>query len=791
VQFTVTIVVTLALAIAANAVVYAVVDSALLHPLPGVADPSRLFEIVMTPLSYPVFQDYRMGDSAVAELAGFHTRHLAVRSGETTQPSNVALATGNYFSVVGARAQRGRLFGTDDDAPGGASVAIVSDRFWRRELGADSRVIGRTLFVSDAPFTIVGITEPAFRGTQLVDVPDLWIPIAAWPRVRTSAFANLDLEREGWGWMTAIGRLRPGVTLDAAKMVVRATAAHEIRRYPKLTRLYSSLDMYPATQTVAGDAHVTAVRFAAILLGAVGMVLLIACINVAMLLLARLTERRSEMSIRLALGADHSRLLRQIVGETALLAGLAAAVALAITWISIRLLGGITLPGGIALADLHVQVRASVLFYTALLAGVAVLIAGVAPAMHAMKDVELATRSHRGLSSDIARSRFRDGLLIGEVALSLVLLIGASLFVRGLQRALAINLGFHADHLAVASTNTGLVRLDTAQAQTYYSEARRAVRALPGVLSVSWSVAIPLSDHDVLDATVDGYTPPTGQQREELTVDIVDPGYVATVGGSIVEGREFTDADRGAAGLVALVNETFVRHYWPHTNPIGRQITITNPATVVGVVRDIKVERLDEPPLPVAYFPLDQQPHWYLDRMHLLVRTARDPEASLSAIHQALRRVNPNVPVENLATFGTVLSAVLLPQRLLAEMLGIFSVIAIGVAVVGMYGVLAYLVSRRTKEIGIRLALGARQSAVIALVVGYNLRRVAIGIVAGIGGALLLAPAASSLLYGVSATDVWAYSTTPAILFCVGLAAAYVPARRAARVDPVEVLRGD
>jgi predicted permease len=714
-----------------------------------------------------------------------------VRSGDLTQPGQVALVTGNYFSMLGARAQRGRLLGGRDDAANEPPVVVVSDRFWRNHLGTDPHIIGRTIFVSDAPLTIVGITAPEFRGTDLVDVPDMWVPVSVWPLVRTSAFAALGIDQEGWGWLTAIGRMRPGVTLAVAQSTARATAAREIQRYPKLARLYSSLELFPAAQTVAGDAHVTVAQFAAILMAAVVTLLLIACANVAMLLAARAADRRGEIAVRLALGASRSRLVRQLVGECLLLGGFAAALALLFTWIAITLVDRITLPGGIELAHLNAHIGPSVLLATAMAAGLAVLVIGVGPAVLATRRVELATRSHRGVSTDRTHTRFRDVLLVAEVALSLVLLVGAGLFTRGLRRALASDLGFRPDHLAVASTNTGLVRFDTLRAERYYAEARQAVATLPGVRDVSVSVAIPLSDHDVLDGTVEGYVPATGRPKEEFTVDIVDPGYVRTVGAALVAGREFTEADRDNAGLVALVNQAFVRHYWPDADPIGKRITLTLPATVVGVVRDIKTERLDESPVPVAYFPIAQQPHWYLDRVHFIVRTSGDPEASLAAIRRVLLQVNPHVPVENLATFGTVLSTVLLPQHLLAGVLTAFSMVAIVVSVVGMYGVLAYLVSRRTKEIGIRLALGARQSAVVSLVIGHNLRRVALGIVVGSVAALLVTPATASLLYGVSTTDIWAYAPTVVLLLFVGVVAAYLPARRAAAIEPVEVLRSD
>ncbi len=585
--FAVAAILTLTLGIAANSVVFSLVEAIVLHPLPGIMDPSRLFQVVITPLSYPVFLDYQTGDARTAELAGFANRQLAVRVGQLALPGTVTLVTGNYFSVLGGHLQLGRPLDTNDDAPGAAPVAVVSHRFWQERLGADPHAVGRTVFVSDAPLTIIGVADDAFHGTELIREPDVWTPIADWSLVRPSAFVSLDVHFEGWGWMTAIGRLRPGVSLAAAQQLASRTAARELVRYPKLRRLYASLELRPLAQMVVGpDAHGTVVQFAVLLSAAVALVLLIACTNVAMLLLSRASRRQQEIAVRVALGASRGRVVRQLMAESVVFAVCAAAAALTVTWAIRNVIRHTTLPGGITLHSLQ-AVTPGMLLYVTSLSLATVLLNGLAPALHAVSDSSLAINER---SRTQPRTRLRDALLITQVALSLVLLISAGLFLRGVKQALSIDLGFAPDQLITAMTNTGLVRFDTASSERYYADAARALSALPGVRSVSWTATPPLSSHNTLDGTIEGHVLPTGGQTEEFMVDIVGPGYVHTLGGTVLQGREFTDADRKGAPLVAMVNESFARHYWPGADPIGKRITLTDPATVVGVLRDIKAE---------------------------------------------------------------------------------------------------------------------------------------------------------------------------------------------------------
>ena len=794
--FTGIAVVTLALGIGANSVMFSLVDAVVLHPVPGIREPDRVFEWVgSTVLAYPDYLDYATADSGVMDLAAFATRQLAVRTGGDPTIRAITLVSGNYFTVLGARARMGRLLAPADDQPGAPAAAVVTDQFWRTQLGSDRHAIGRTVLVSGAPVTIVGVTEPAFRGTRIARVSDVWVPIAAWPLIRPSAFTGLGIYQRGWGWLTAVGRYRLGVTREHAQSVAQAAAQRIREVYPRSAFENGPPTLQPIAATVAGDGTRGLARFMTMLLLVVAAVLLLACANIANLMLARAAHRQPEMAVRAALGATRWRLARQLSVEAIVLGVAAAVVALAAAWVTLGVLRAATLPGQIALGRVGISLNPLVLAFTIGIALATTALFGLAPAVDGAG--RGAGDSLRASSRTISTRRgLRDALLVTQVVLSLVLLIGAGLFIRGLQRALTVDLGVRPDHLAMASVNPGLVHYDSVAAGLYVEAAIRRIAALPGVERASWAVSLPVSEHNTLLATIEGYTPTApapvpGAPREQVTVNIVSPGYVRTMGGRVVRGREFTDADRFGAPPVALVSESFARHYWPGLDALGRRITIDDTMTVVGVVHDMTVERLDEAPPPLLYQSLAQHPNWMVDNIQVVARTTGDPQRMLSLLTRSLLDVGPDVPVFGAATFGDAIDDAVAPQRLGAALLAAFSLLALAVAAAGIYGVVAFLVSQRTREIGIRLALGARPSRVIALVVGQNLRRVAIGI--GIG--LVVAAAATrvigSFLFGVSPTDLATYAITALVLAAAGTIAAYLPARRVMAVDPVESLRAE
>ncbi|HEY4219117.1 MAG TPA: ABC transporter permease [Gemmatimonadaceae bacterium] len=790
--FTTIAIATLALGIGANAVIFSLADAVVLRPIPGVRAPRELFDVVTTPLSYPAFLDQRTADSSIADITAYRARQLAVRSGETTTMLPVAMVAGNYFSLLGASAARGRLLGPADDQPAAPATAVVSDTYWRTTLNADPNVIGRAIFVSGAQATIVGVAAPEFHGTRLVSVPVVWVPISVWPAIRPTGLASLDITNRGWGWLQVMGRLRPGHTLAQAHVAMSATSAREHEEFPNSAATPPSLEVRASVGTVAGrDAAAPLTSFIVVLASVAALVLLIACVNVANLLLARMVRRRAEIALRIALGAERSRVIRQLVTESVVLGAASSAAAIGLAAATLRVLRSGTFPGGISLAATGLSLDGAALGFSLGVTMLTVMLFGVVPAFYTARSGERAALSDRSGAGSQSSSRLRDALLVVQVALSLVLLIGAGLFARGLQRALTIDLGFQPEHIATAAVNTGLVRYDTARAIAYLQDARSKIAALPGVSNVAWTVTLPISDHNSLGALIEGVTPPKGQTRDGVTVDIVSPGYIAALGGRMTRGRDIAESDRQLAPHVAVVNETFARKYWPNEDPIGKRIIIEDTMTVVGVAHDIKVEQLEEPPTPVVYQSLWQQPRWALDGIHVVARTHGDPELLLPTIDRALRSVGSDVPVFALRSFGDQLDEILLPQRLGVQIIGAFSLLALIVAGVGMYGVVAYMVGQRTREIGVRIALGAPSRSVLGMVLTHNLRRVTLGIVLGLIVGALGTRALQAFLFGLSAHDAVTYAATSLILFTVGAVAAFVPAWRATKVSPLMALRSD
>jgi predicted permease len=782
-MFTFIAVLTLALGVGANAVIFSLVDAVVLRPMPGVREPGRLFDIA-TPVSYPAFRDQQSGDTAFAEVAAFRTRRYAVGSGTDASMRNVGLVSGNYFDLLGARAARGRLLGVSDDEVGSATV--VSDGYWHAALGGDPSVIGHSIFVNGARFTVVGVTAPQFRGTRIVDVPDLWLPVTAYPEISSN---KADIDNRGWSWLEVIGRLRPGATLARAQAVVSATAKGSAEVQPPATTV-GSFEVRPSVTVVAGqDAHQSIVQFMIVLSSVAGMVLLIACLNIASLLLARHTRQRTEIAVRVALGATRFRLLRQLLTEALALGTLACIVAVILTVLTVRLLHGATLPGGISLAAIGLHANGTVLGFGIAIALLTTIVVGLVPALHATRNRDGAALQAREAIGSRSTTRLRGILLVAQVAIGVVLLIGAGLFARGLQRALSVDLGFRPERLITVSVNPGLVRYDTARAERYLADGATRMSALPGVTSVAWTTSAPLGLHNAPNIRIEGYAPPNGAQRTQVTLDIVSPGYLTTLGVRLVRGRDFAATDIRSSPLVCMINEAFARRYWPGQDPIGKRVALGGTMTVVGVTANVAAEQIGEDPVPILYQSLTQQPRWILGEMHAVVRASGDPDALLASIRRALRAGGGDVPVYGLRAFDQRLGEVLLPQRIGVGLLGVFSILALLVCGVGVYGVVAYMVSQRTREIGVRIALGAPARSIVELVMGENLVRVAIGIVLGLAVAALTTRVATAFIFGLSAHDGVTYGVMALVMAAVGLLAAYLPARRALKVDPVQALR--
>jgi predicted permease len=587
-----------------------------------------------------------------------------------------------------------------------------------------------------------------------------------------------------------VGRLRPGASLAQAEAALNASAARQREVYPTQTPTGFSVRLTPLLESATGLSERGAiVGFLSLLAGVVGLVLLIACANVAGLLIARASARDREVAVRRALGAGRGRLVRQFLTEAMVLAILGAGAALALAGLAVAALRQVTLPGGIALAGLDMAVDGRVIAFAAALAAFACVASGLLPAWHATRSAP--APALRGGVQSRTRYRLRAGLLAGQVALCIVLLVSTGLFVRSLRNAMAADPGFRTENLVFASVNLGLARYDVHRGERFYADVAERVAALPGVRLATWALTPPLTDGQYSESfTIDGYQPGPDEQLE-VELNAVGAGFFDVLDIPIVRGRAITAGDDATGPFVAVINETMAERYFPGRDPVGQRLgLVARDAVVVGVVGTTVYGRPGEAPRPYVYVPLAQvMDDSGLGQATLIAQTEPALTSALPAIREAIAAVDATVPIFALADIGDLYAAVLVPQRLGAGLLALFGALALTLALVGVYGVVAFVVAQRTREIGIRVALGADPRAVVALVLRGGLAAVGAGILLGVALAAATTGAASQFLYGVGATDALTYGVAVVALLAATAAAAYLPARRATRVDPVAALR--
>ena len=786
-SFSIAVILTLALGVGANAMIFSVIQAVVLRPVAGVRDPATLFELGDV-VSYPVYRSLRDRVPRL-DLAGMRERGIALGSGDAMEHTRGALVSGNFFDVVGARTTIGRPLTRDDDVAGAPPVAMVAHAYWARTLGGDPSVLGRTLTVNGAPVTIVGVLSPEFRALHVGAVPDVWLPIHTWPLIAPSSMRRSTLESTGWEWVSVIGRLVPGLPLSQARGEIGARLREIPDARPEVIDDLAALRPMQAAALDSG-ARGAVVRFSGILAAVVALVLLTACANIAGLLLARAAYREREIAVRIALGAGRGRLVRQLLTEALVLAGIGGIAGLGAFAGARAIVARVTLPGGIPGSALGLPLDMRVIGFAAVVTIVTGLLFGLVPALQASRpDTVSAIRGTSAVRG--ARSQaLRGALVAAQVAIGVVLLAGTGLFARALSRALAVDPGFRTENLVTLAVDPGLAQLDPARSAAYVADVTTRVSAVGGVRGVSWTGSpILTSDLDRERATISGYTP-APDERIMVETNVVGPRYHEVMGIALVSGRGFDERDVAGGEMVIVVNETLAKRYFPNRDPIGGIVTMRDiPARIIGVARDTKYHSLNEPPRPYAYLPLLQLPSGSVGTPTLVARTSGDPAPLLRQIVEATRSANRAVPVFAATTMTDHLHFVLAPQVAGAWLLGVFSGLALVVAAIGIYGVVAYTVSRRTREIGIRMALGARAPSVLRLVMGRNLAFVAIGIPVGIALALVLARAMAGFLYGVGTTDVLTFAGTAGLMIVVGVAASYIPARRAVRIDPLIALR--
>jgi putative ABC transport system permease protein len=784
--FTFVAVVSLALGIGVNVTIFSVVNAVLEKPIGGVRDPGRLVRLYRgshSPLGYQDFQYFRDTVRSFAGLVAERMQGVAIERDGVVDALEVAVVPDNYFSTLGVSPAQGRLFG--GEVASATPIIVLGFRYWQRELGADPSAIGRTIRLNDSPFTVVGVASPAFTSSVPLWNPQGFVPFSA-------ARPILGADPSTWdGSVYATARLRESVNRSAAQAELNVKTSQLVAARPG-TRDGMTVRLDDARGVIA-EIRTPATVVSTFLMGIVGLVLLIACANVANLLLARATARRREIGVRLAVGASRHRIVRQLLTESLLLAAIGGAVAFLAAVQATRALALVLMAN--APIDLAVSFTPDgrVLLFTIMVSFVTAALFGLAPALQSARRDLLTVLRDDADRSGYRRSRLRSGLVIAQVLLCTVLVAGSMLFLRSLGNAKAIDPGFATVGVIDIPVDLAPRGLDEALGIAFYRRLLDETRAIPGVGSATLANVVPLSgSNNQTSIWIEGREPGRGQRLAQAYFNVVGTGYLTTLGIPLVRGRDVEATDTPASEPVVVVNETMARRFWPNDDALGKRFSLTSAtgpwARVVGIAKDTRYNSLGETPPPFMYLPLTQN---YQSSMVVQVRVAQSAKAIGEAVSRIVKTLDPQLPAVRPVTLETDMRVALLPAKLGASLLGVFGSLALLLATVGIYGVASFAVARRTREIGIRAALGAQRADVLRLVVGESMRRVVIGLIAGLVGALGLARVVASQLYGVGAVDPITFIATPLILGTVALLASWVPARRAARVDPLVALRAE
>jgi putative ABC transport system permease protein len=808
--FTLVAVASLAIGIGFNTALFAIVDALLFRPLP-VAEPGRLVDIFTSgsggtaaerygTSSHPDYLDLRAQTSTFTDIVGYSPMFGALTLGDRSRLALGEIVTGNYFGVLGVGAVLGRTLGPDDDRADAPATAVISYAYWTRELSSSPDAIGRTIKLRGAVYTIVGVAPRRFDGMTPMLAPEVWIPVAKSLTVEPIGMHDVvpsptgtnRIDRRGDRWLFLRGRLKPGVSIDEARSNLEVLATRLDTAYPATNadrriavKATSDVHFHPAA-----DPQLMPIAFS--LMVAVGLVLLIACANVASMLLARASGRHKEIGIRLAIGASRGQIARQLVTESLVMSALGAAAGIALAWWVTRIVSSLSLPTPIPLAfDLRIDDR--VLVFTLAATLVAGLLAGLAPALKASR-ADLT----RDLRNDLAAAQvagrrwtLRDALVAGQIAITTMLLVVAALLTRSLVAAERTNVGFPIDRLAIVTVDTGMLGYSSDRSQQFYDRAIERVRAIPGVAAVALATRVPFS---VNANRWDNIWIPgrhlAGKSGDTIDVTRVSSGYFATIGVPIVQGRAFTDDDRPDTPRVAIVNETFAHRYFPGESAIGKTFHTRGGEgprfEIVGVSADHKVMTVGEPPTPFIQVPRSQQPGSFNS---VIARTRGDAATLVRDMRRELLAIEPNLVFVETRTMDAEVGVTLFPVRAAALIVGIVGAVAMLLAAVGLYGVIAYSVARRTREIGIRMALGARPAQVLALIMRQGFVVAAAGLAAGCALAGVAAWLMAGALFGVGVADPVSWSGSVVVLLGVAGLANLIPAWRAARVDPSDALR--
>ncbi len=794
--FAVIAVITLALGIGANTAIFSLVNTVLLRPLP-VPQPEQIVSVALRgksdsilAFSYPNYKDFRDRNQVLSGLLAYRFVPMSLSRDGANERIWGYEVSGNYFDMLGVQAIKGRTFLPEEDRTRlSHPVVVVSHGAWQRRFAGDPDLVGKEIRLNNHPFKIIGIAPEGFNGTEVVYTPEIWVPISMFEWIEPGAGW---IDNRNAGNLFAIGRLKSGVGVDEVDASLNLLAQQLAKEYPD-TNEGQMVQLTPPGFIIP-DLRGSVVSFTWILMAAVGLVLLITCINLAGLLLARASDRRKEIAIRLALGAGRRRLIRQLLTESILLSLVGGVAGFWLSLWIINLLLAFRPPIDFPLT-LDVSVDWRVMLFSLGISLVAGAVFGLAPALQSTRPVLTSALKDTTAQAGYSSSRLRSGLVVAQLALSLMILIGAGLMVRALQQLRTMSPGFDPSNALTVSFDLGLQGYDEVKGQQFYRQVVDRVESLPGVSSAALTTNIPLGlNYSSNNVYVEGQPLERGTNLPVAMVASVGPRYFETMSTALLHGREFTDQDLETTEKVAIVNETFVRRLIPegHTveTAVGRRFSFNNSqgpfVRIVGVARDGKYFNISEEPRSFIWSPLSQS---YNNSASLVVRTTGDSQAALAAVRNAVRALDLNLPLYDVKTLTEHMRLALFPGRVAATVLGAFGLVALILSAIGIYGVTSYAVAQRTREIGIRMALGARLRDVLMLVVGNGVKLMAIGVGIGLAGAFLLTRALTSLLNGISPTDPVTFIFVSVLLVTVALLATYIPARRATKVDPLVALR--
>ncbi len=798
--FTAVAALTLALGIGANTAVFTIINTLLLNPLP-VEKSSELVAVNTTQaklttqagevqlMSFLNVKDFRDRTNSFSNLAA-HSNPMAITMTDAGEPRRifVEVVTANYFDTLGIHPFMGRFFlSSEDTTPGAAPVVVLGYAAWQGRFGGASDILGHTIKLNNTPFTVIGIGPKGFKGVYAVFGPDVWVPSMMAEQILPAQQGNALSDRMIL-LFTGIGRLQPGLTLAQARAELNIVASSLEKEFPD-TNQGQAVALRPLNEAAYGPERQPLLFGSTLLMGIVGLVLLIACSNVANLLLSRAVVRRQEIAVRMALGAGRVRLIRQLLTESVLLGLLGGVLGLLFGYAGCQFLWSFR-PAEFALNFAELRISPSVFGFAFAVSILTGLLFGIVPALRTSRTSvsEVLKEASRTVGRSRNRISLANTLLAGQVAISLVLLVVAAMVLESIQREYTIDPGFETNHLALFMMYPGQAGYDQTRTEQLYKQMRDRIGSIPGISSLSWASNLPLWGRKETGVTIEGQGQRKKSEAISAVVNTVDLRYFSTLGIAFAEGRDFTQDDRDISTPIAIINDTMAAKYWSNQDPLGKRLQLPRGKDflqIVGVVKTANYQTLGEAPQSCIYIPLRQN---YSDAMILYVRTERDPSATLAAVQGEIRTLDPGLPVEDIRTGTKVIDQALWGAKIGVGLLGVFGLLALSLASVGLYGIMAYSVNQRRREIGIRMALGAGQASVLGLILRQGMMRVFSGVALGLILSLLIGRALSKFLYGVGGSDPASLAGASLVLLTVALVACYLPARRASQVDPLVAL---